>query len=90
MDIRAWIEKTRAKPEAQRERIVLLGALVVTALLFLFWIFDFSMTAHQAADSTTEEAPSPISILKENVSAVFSTAADSIKGITAATTTESH
>ena len=88
MSLRTWIEKTRAKPEAQRERIVMLCAICFTVLLFLFWIFDFSMSARSGADVSADTAPSPITILGDNMKAVISNAVDSFKGITGGTTTQ--
>lgn len=87
------IENMRKKSEIQRERIVIVSAVSITALLFLFWVFDFSMTTRLPGDVPEDAAPSPVSILLDNMKAVFTDATDAFRSIgteagTTTTTTE--
>ncbi len=81
MGLLSRIEEMRKKPEAQRERIVVLVSSCFTGLLFLFWVFDFSMTTRLPTDVPENAVPSPVSILLNNMKAVFTDAADAFRSL---------
>lgn len=63
-----------------RERAAMIITSGIMAGLFLFWIFDFTMTGGGAvSDTASSTAPSPFSIITENVGSLIDGVKDQFK-----------
>ena len=68
-----YIHSLRAKPDHERERIIVASAVVGTLLIFGVWLINFHL-ADSGDPVTTDTAPGPISVFMGNAKAVFGNA----------------
>ncbi|MGC9605574.1 MAG: hypothetical protein ABSF56_02340 [Minisyncoccia bacterium] len=72
MNLQAYLEELRARPEHERRKIALWWSAGLTAVIFLFWISSMTITqisARQAVSAAIQKTSSPAQSLVAGVGA---------------------
>jgi len=80
MNLQNYIEKLRAKPVRERERIAVITTAVGFAVIFLIWIVSFN-EMNKPAEQPVDPASASLDDLKDNFQNNLQTGKDSIQNM---------
>jgi len=64
--MKKYIEQLKEKPEPVRKQIALVGAIIGSGIILIFWITTMSFDAKNVIADSKEKIVSPLSMIREN------------------------
>ena len=69
--MKKYIEQLKQKPEPVRNQIALVGAIIGSAIIALFWITTLSFTSSPADATSLKNTNQPFAAIKDNAAHAF-------------------
>jgi hypothetical protein len=77
-----FIKKLQKKPERERQRILLTSTVVITLIIFAFWIASFHNVLVKNSENAKTVETSPFTVLKSNLGSAYESVAALLHGST--------